>query len=213
MKEAILHRREGRKGRNKCDLHLRDLWMLKNYRKKQESKVRWDLFWCGVVEARNRLPGQRRRCMGLNSYFLSSWGAFIHLEGGHHSIEEIRQLKYSRCSFVSVHTDKGLFWDHCFYQCSWEREKLMTFKEQKLLGTIWSSWVSSDLWDLMKYIWRYTEGVLWNDGEINLRKFMLIWGDPCWLEKNQHWILLWDRQRGGGELQHSLCKFSGVQAG
>lgn len=65
MKQAIQLRREGRKGRNNCNFCWGYLWMLKNYRKKQESKLRWDIPCCGVVEVSNRLPGQRRRCMGL----------------------------------------------------------------------------------------------------------------------------------------------------
>lgn len=81
------------------------------------NKVRLDIFGCGVVEVSNRLLGQRRMVWALSSFYLSSWGLFIHLEGGHHNIEQIRKLIYSRYSFVSVLTDKALFWNHCFYQC------------------------------------------------------------------------------------------------
>lgn len=65
MKQAIQHRHEARKGRNNCNFCWGDLWVLKNYRKTQESKMRRDIFWCGMVEVSNKLPGQRRRCMGL----------------------------------------------------------------------------------------------------------------------------------------------------
>lgn len=77
------------------------------------------LWWRSVTDC----PGRGGGVWALNSYFLSSWGAFIHLEGGHHSTEQIRKLKYPRYSFVSVLTDKAVFWDHCFYQYGWEREK------------------------------------------------------------------------------------------
>lgn len=134
---------------------------------------KWDhtyfgmLWWTSVTDCLDRGSG----VWALYSFFLSSWGAFIHLEGGHHNIELIRKQKYSRNSYVSVLTDKGLFWDHYFYHVvGKERSRWLLmlksfrglFRAAEYLHICGTEWDTSG----------GTEGVRWNDGETNLRKFM-----------------------------------------
>lgn len=99
MKQAAQHRHEGRKWRNNSNFVEEIFGCWKTTGRNKSPK--WDgtyfvvVWWSSVADCLGREGG----VWAFNSYFLSSWGTFIHLEGRHHDTEQNQEAEIFKVFF------------------------------------------------------------------------------------------------------------------